>query len=295
MLLITGASGRIGRRAAELVREKLGGKAGRLRLMTRTPEKLRDFDGMQIVLGDFARPETLADAFRDVEVAAIISGSAAPGERAQQHRAAFQAAAHAGVRHVLYVSLQGSGPHSRFSYSRDHATSEAFLAASGVPEYTILRNAFYQDMLPGFFDDDGVLHDPSPGGRAALISREDAAQTLAAALLHPPGGMHDVTGPEALSVADAVARLAQLTGRTLHYAPERADSASETREHLAAGDWRAELYTGWFEAVAAGELAQTSDAVKRFTGREALTLEQYFAAFPAAFAPLLRGPGSAAR
>lgn len=294
MLLITGASGRIGRRTAELVLGKLRHRAGALRLMTRTPGKLREFAGADVVAGDFSRPETLAVAFRGVDTALVISSSAPPGERALHHRSAFQAAAAAGVRHVVYVSLQGSGPHSRFSYSRDHATSEQFLAESGVPEHTILRNAFYLDMLPGFFDAGGVLRDPSAGGRAALVAREDAAQAMAAALLQPPGGTLDVTGPEALDLADAVARLARLTGRPLRYAHVPAPApAHASGSGTAAENWRAELYTGWFEAVAAGELAHPSDAVRRLTGRAPLTLEQYFSAFPAALAQLRPGPAPA--
>lgn len=288
MLLITGASGHVGRRAAELVLDKTGHKGGALRLMTRTPEKLQALAGAEIVAGDFSRPETLARAFHGVDVALVISSSAPPGQRALHHRNAFRAAAAAGVRHVVYVSLQGSAPQSRFSYSRDHATSERFLAESGVPETTILRNAFYLDMLPGFFDAGGVLRDPSTGGRAALIAREDAAQAMAAALLQPPGGTLDVTGPEAPSIADAVARLARLTGRALRYecapAPTQADGSESVAEN-----WRAELYAGWFEAVAAGELARTTDAVQRLTGRPPLTLEHYFTAFPAALGPLRSG------
>lgn len=289
MLLITGASGRVGRRTAELVLGKLGHQAGALRLMTRTPEKLREFTGADIVSGDFSRLETLASAFRGIDTALVISSAAPPGERALHHRGAFRAAAAAGVRHVVYVSLQGSGPRSRFSYSRDHATSEQFLAESGVPEHTILRNAFYLDMLPGFFDAGGVLCDPSAGGRAALIAREDAAQALAAALLDPPGGVLDVTGPEAIDLADAVARLARLTGRPLHYAHVPAQPHA-SGNGPAAENWRAELYTGWFKAVAAGELAHPSDVVRRLTGRAPLTLEQYFSAFPEALALLRPGP-----
>lgn len=283
MLLITGASGHIGRRAAELVLSRLGHETGALRLMTRTPEKLRGLEGADIVPGDFSHPQTLAPVFRGVDVALIISSSAPPGERALHHRNAFHAAAAAGVQHVVYVSLQGSGPQSKFSYSRDHATSERFLAESGVPAHTILRNAFYLDMLPGFIGEGDVLRDPSAGGQAALISREDAAQTAAAALLQPPGGTHDVTGPEAIGIADAVARLARLTSRALRY------ESVPVQQRAGGGDpadWRAELYTGWFEAVAAGELAHVSAAVKRFTGREPLNLERYFTAFPAALAPL---------
>lgn len=277
MLLITGASGRIGRRVADL----LAHGHGPLRLMSRTPERVLHSADVEIVLGDFARPDTLAAAFRGVGVALVISSSAPPGRRALHHRNAFIAAARAGVQHVVYLSLQGAGSTSKFAYSRDHDASEQFLREAGIPAYTILRNAFYLDMLPGFVDATGVLRDPAGRGRAAFLSREDAARAAAAALLDPPGGTFDVTGPEALSVADAVARLARLTGRALHGEVAVKPAPTNHRD-----DWRAELYTGWFEAIAAGEQTDVTTAVRRFTGREPLTLEAYFSAFPEALGAL---------
>jgi len=51
-------------------------------------------------------------------------------------------------------------------------------------------------------------------------------------------------------------------------------------------EWRADLSSGWFEAIAAGELERTSDTVLRFTGAAPLTLEDYFQAFPELLRPL---------
>lgn len=51
-------------------------------------------------------------------------------------------------------------------------------------------------------------------------------------------------------------------------------------------DWRAELYTGWFDAIAVGEQTEVTTAVRRFTGREPLMLEAYFFAFPEALGAL---------
>jgi hypothetical protein len=50
--------------------------------------------------------------------------------------------------------------------------------------------------------------------------------------------------------------------------------------------WKNELKSGWFEAIAAGELEHTTDAVRRFTGKQPLTIETYFSAFPALLEPL---------
>lgn len=286
MMLITGASGRIGRRTAELV----ASRQIPLRLMTRTPENAPRLAGTEVMRGDFANMNTLDAAFRGIEAALIISGSSPPGERALLHRNAFRAAARSGVRHVAYLSLQGSSPQSKFAFSRDHYASEQFLLAAHLPSVAILRNAFYMDMLPGFAGADGVVRDPTAGGRAAFVSREDVARAAAATMNDRVAGVYEITGPESLSVAEAVHRLSLLSGLSLRYERGHQGEAREQKVGFGPEEWRANLYTGWFEAIAAGELEHVSDAVERLTGLAPMTLEGYFSAFPAALHPLNVAP-----
>jgi uncharacterized protein YbjT (DUF2867 family) len=281
MLLITGASGRVAGRVAALLAQR--GHA--LRLMSRTPQRAPRLDGAEVVRGDFAEPATLNSAFVGVSAALVVSGSGKPGERAQLHRNAFEAAAHARVQHMVYLSLQGASPTSRYPYSRDHSLSEQYLAATGLPR-TVLRNAFYWDMFLERFDAGGVMRGPAGQTRGAFVSREDAAQTAAAVLVDPPGGVHDVTGAEAVNLAEVARRLSAITGRQLRYQSESVESAREWLSKREPASWRVDLSVGWFEAIAVGELEHISDTVFRFTGKEPLTPEEYFKAFPELLQPL---------
>jgi uncharacterized protein YbjT (DUF2867 family) len=89
MVLITGASGRVGRRTAEL----LASEGRPLRLMTRTPQRVPRLVHAEVVYGDFAEPASLDSAFASVTTALVVSGFAEPGKRARLHRNAFEAAA----------------------------------------------------------------------------------------------------------------------------------------------------------------------------------------------------------
>jgi NAD(P)H dehydrogenase (quinone) len=279
--LITGASGRIARRTAEL----LAGDGQHLRLMTRSPQRVANFAKAETVRGDFAEPASLAAAFAGVSLALVVSGSGRPGERARLHRNAFEAAARAGVGHVVYLSLQGAAPDSKYPFSRDHYLSEQYLFATGVP-CTILRNAFYIDMFLDKFDAAGLVRGPAGQEHGAFVSREDVARTAAAIVQKPPGGVYDVTGPEAMSVADIARRLSIVVGRRLCYEEESLHAARERLRILEPLAWRADLSVGWFEAIAAGELSRTSDTVLHLTGKAPLTLEAYFQAFPELLHPL---------
>ena len=275
MILVTGASGRVARRTAEL----LARDGHSLRLMTRSPERAPLLASAELIRGDFAEPATLKEAFAGVGTALVGSASGEPGARALLHRNAFQAAAQAGVGHVVYLSLQGAAPDSKYPFSRDHYLSEQYLLAADVP-FTVLRNAFYLDMFLETFDAGGVVRGPARHGRGAFVAREDVAQTAAAALRQRPGGIYDVTGPEALSVGDIARRLSALVGRHLRYEDESADAARERLSRLEPLAWRVDLSVGWFQAIAAGELQRTSDTVLGFTGVAPLTLEEYLRAFP---------------
>jgi NAD(P)H dehydrogenase (quinone) len=275
MIVITGASGRIGRRTAEL----LASTGQCLRLMSREPGNVPALRNAESVYGDFSDRPSLDAAFAGAETVLVISGSAPPGERAELHRNAFEAAKRANAAHVVYLSLEGAARDSKYPYSRDHYQSEEYLAQSGVP-FTVLRDAFYMEMFVDLFDGDGVVRGPAGQRRGAFVSREDVARTAAAVVKAPPGGIHDVTGPEALTVAEVALQLSTMTGRKLRFEDESAESMRSRLSETGTPELKIELSVGWFKAIGAGELERPSDTVRRFTGTAPLSLEGYFFGFP---------------
>ncbi|HEU4328256.1 MAG TPA: NAD(P)H-binding protein [Roseiflexaceae bacterium] len=209
-ILITGASGAVGRRTAELLAER----GVPLRLLVRDRSRAPQLPGAEIAVGDYANPSSLRVAFAGIGRALVVSGYAPEGERARLHTNTFHAAAEAGVGHLVYLSFQGAAPTSRFPMARDHHQSEQALAACGVP-WTSLRDNLYIDLLPEMFDASGVVRGPAGDGAAAFVAREDVAQVAAAVLLAaaPPTGAHDVTGPAAVSLAEVAQLLSDLAGR----------------------------------------------------------------------------------
>ena len=283
MILVTGASGHVGGRAAALLAER----GCDLRLMSRRPSAGTVPDVGPVVQADYAEPDTLDAAFENVDVAFLVSGYAEPGTRAQLHKNAIDAAARAGVRHLVYLSFQGAGPDSAFPLSRDHHQTEQALAASGVA-YTALRDNLYLDLIPELFGPDGVVRGPAGDGTVAWVSREDVAQTVAAALANPAAhaGTYDVTGPEALSLTETAARLSGFLGKELRYEEESVDEGRAWRRQLDVPEWEVETWLGSYQAIAAGELAEPSDTVERFTGQSPARLDDYFAEHPGLLEPL---------
>ncbi|MBO2008562.1 NAD(P)H-binding protein [Hymenobacter negativus] len=276
-ILITGAAGHVGRQVAALLAQQ----GHSLRLMGRQPERIAPLATATAVHGDYANPASLDAAFAGVQTAFVVSGYAEPGERAKLHRNAFEAAARAGVGHVVYLSFQGASPDSRFPMSRDHYQSEQYLQATGVP-YTAVRDNLYLDLLPEMFDAQGIVRGPAAEGTTAFVARDDAARVAATLLASPPSGSGrlDVTGPEALTLAEAAQRLAVLTGCPLRYEAETSAAGRAWRSQLGAPAWEVDTWVGSYEAIAAGELSTVSNIVLAVTQQFPQTLETYFAAKP---------------
>ena len=282
-MLVTGATGHVGRRVAEL----LAHRGAPLRLLARDPKRAPRLDGAEVVGADYADPAGLREACAGVSTAFAVSVSGPPGERASLHANVFAAAASAGVEHVVYLSLQGASPSSRSPVARDHHASEEALAATGM-RFTVLRGNLYLDLVPEMVGLDGVLRAPAGEGAAAFVAREDVARAVAAAMAAEPTSDRalDVTGPEALSLRQVVERVATLTGLDLTYEDEPLDKARAWRSDLVEPDWQVEACLGSYLALAAGELERPSDTVRRLTGREPLDLEAFVREHPQAFARL---------
>lgn len=260
MILVTGATGAIGGRAARL----LADRGLPLRLMVRDPARAPQIDA-EVVVGDYADPASLERAFAGCETVFVVSAKSPPGEREKLHENAFVAAKRVGVGHVVYLSLQGCAPDSSYPYSRDHWRSERALRNTGLP-HTILRNGKYAEEILKMIGEDGAVRGPGGEGRVAWITKEDSARMVAAILAAPPGGVVEYTGPEALTLAETMAVLSSVVGRRLSYFEETQEIARGRALMKDEPEWRAELAAGALMAIAHGEYAETTDTFERIVG-----------------------------
>jgi NAD(P)H dehydrogenase (quinone) len=280
-LLVTGASGHLGRRVLELL------EAGETRLIatTRTPEKLADFAarGVTVRQASFDQPEALPAAFAGADRLLLISTDTldTPGHRQHQHTAAINAAVQAGVKHIVYTSLT-EATNTPILIAEDHAVSEAALEASPL-SYTVLRNNLYADGLPRTLEQarslGGSLFSAAGDGKIAFVTREDCARAAAAALASSFEGRRilDVTGPEALSYADIAAIGAALDGQPITYVPLPPEVLTENLVKAGIPEMFAHLIVSFDTAAAQGRLDTVSSAVEDLTGRKPIRVADFLA------------------
>lgn len=274
VLAVTGSTGALGR----LVARALSERGLQQRLLVRDPARAPELPGAVVERTSYADPDLARTSLAGVGTLFMVSGAEA-ADRLEQHRAFVDAAAAAGVQHVVYTSFAGAAPDCTFTLGRDHWATEEHLRASGMA-FTFLRDSLYLDFLPDLVGEDGVIRGPAGEGRVAAVTRADIARSAVAVLTDPAahaGLTWDLTGPEALSLDDVAALLTAHTGRTVTYHAETVEEAYESRLRWPAPQWQYDAWVSTYTAIANGELAGVTDHVERLTGRAPTGLAAYLA------------------
>jgi uncharacterized protein YbjT (DUF2867 family) len=233
VILVTGATGLNG---SELVR-RLSTKGVPVRALVRNTAKahaLASLPCVDIVEGDMARSDALSDALQGIERAMLIS-SADPTMLDVQSRF-IDAAARAGVRHVVKLSGIIADLDSPFRFARMHRAIEQRLETSGMA-FTHLRAG---EFMPAYFRQvpsivgRSTLALPMEDARIASIDVGDIAAVAATVLTTDghEGKVYPITGPESLTMSEVADRLSAATGKVIRYvnvAPEDAKKAQLER------------------------------------------------------------------
>lgn len=175
-LAVTGSSGVLG----GMVARQLAEAGFPQRLLVRDAGRAPELDNAPPVLVSYADPVLSRPALEGVKTLFMVSAAEAE-DRLQQHYAFVDAAAAAGVQHIVYTSFFGAAPDCTFTLARDHYATEERIRASGMA-FTFLRNNFYLDFLPTLAGEDGVIRGPARDGVMAAVAREDIARSAVAVL-----------------------------------------------------------------------------------------------------------------
>lgn len=278
-LLVTGASGHLGRRVVELLLER---GTDTIVAATRNPEKLADLAGRGVLVrkADFDAPGSLTDAFVGVDRLLLVSTDSLdePGKRLRQHKHAIDAAAKVGVKHIVYTSLINPVD-SPISIAPDHRDTEKALAATQLG-FTILRNNMYSELLLQSLPSavaGGKLFAAAGEGAVGYVTREDCARTAAAALSANSNlrTTIDVTGPSTVTHKELARIASELTQRNIEYIALDAPSLRTALAGHGLPPPVVELLVSFDTAIAQGKLAVASQAVQDLTGQKPTSVVEF--------------------
>ena len=225
MIVVAGATGHLG---AELV-PLLARRGGRVRVLTRDPERARRLLGSDIeaARGDVRDAASLPSALAGAEsVVSAITGFGPHGQgvRAIDQRGnanLIRAAESAGVRHFVLISMRGAAPDAAMELLRAKHAAEEALRASTL-HWTVVRPTVFMELWAGIVGGPVVTKGRTivfGGGKnpVNLVSARDVARFVDLALDGPGLRMQalEVGGPENVTLDQLAARVAAAAGKEL--------------------------------------------------------------------------------
>jgi uncharacterized protein YbjT (DUF2867 family) len=277
MILVTGATGNVGSAAVRVL------AAGHhpVRALVRDPSRV-PHRNVEIVTGDFDRPDTLDPAMRGIDTVLLVS----PAVPAQEI-AVIDSAVRQGVSHIVKVTSKASAD-SPVDRRRGQAQIEAHLETTGLA-YTLLRsNAYMQNLLalaPMIRQTGGFVMSAGDG-QVGMIDARDVAAVAAAVAAAPKehaGQTYWLTGPSLISYADVARELSAALGHEIGY--RRISPAEHRAAMIAAGVPEAVATSNAqaFGLIAEGDAAWLSDDVKSITGTPPRPLRSFITDHVTAF------------
>ena len=220
-ILVTGASGTIGRQVVE----QLVQRGAKVRALVRDPAKADFPEGVSVVKGDLMDPDSLRGAFAGVS-AFFLLNAVTPDEFTQA-LIALNIAKEAGAKRVVYLSVIHSDrfvnvPHFAGKYGVERMIEQMDFSATILrPAYFMNNELTIKDTLLAY----GIYPMPIGGKGLAMVDPRDIGEIAAIELIARANATQpmpltrlNLVGPDTLTGTDAAAIWSDLLDRPIAYA-----------------------------------------------------------------------------
>ena len=240
MILITGASGSVGKAVLQEVSRKESTSHAKFRAMFRSKEEAAKAPaGSEPVLADYADKQSLRKALAGVTSVFVVC-SPIP-QLVELESNVLDVCKESGVKHVVLNSALGAGDYPK-SFPSWHRKVEDKLKATGM-SYTILRpNGFLQNIV--------AFNAPSI----------------------------ELNGPEAISNQELATRISAVAGRTVNYVDIPESAQRDAMLGLGLPDWQVTALLELQQYYKQGAGAKTDGLLRDLIERDPMTLDQYLTA-----------------
>ncbi len=285
MIFVIGGTGRLG----SALLQRLAELDAPVRALAHSPASRAKIEGFgaEAVDGDLDELDTFEPAMKGCDRVFLLSP--AEPNQPEREKAAIDAAARAGVGHVVALSVMGASHNATVGFGRWHADIDDHLAASGL-DYTIVQPSGFMGvhLLPvDTIKGQGHWYGMTGDGVSGYIDVLDIASVAATVLTTPGHGgkRYELTGPEAISMPQAAAQLSAIIGRDVTYIDMPAANFRANLTRVGLPDWLADSIVGLYQVIREGHGATVTNTVEEMTGQPARSYREFAEANKEAFRP----------
>ena len=280
MILVTGATGTTGPGVVRGLRE-----AGvDVRALVRNESKaqpLKDM-GVEIVVADLDKPETIGPAVEAVDKIFLLTGNVEA--EAEHGRNIIEAAIRAGNPHIVRFAGFGS---EKSRIVRNQQEVEIALKSSGLPWTLLMPTFFMQNTMLGAqtVASDGVIYWQMQDAHLAMVDVRDAEDAAVAILTGNghEGKTYVLTGPASISFHDVASAFSNVLGKEVQYVNVPREALIESMVGMGLSEWTAYGYAELMEGFIEGFADATTDNVALLTGHPARSFESFARDFAEVF------------
>lgn len=271
-VLVTGATGNVGIEVASQLLQR----ANTVKAAVRPASAGSVTAGAVPVEFDFQDPGTFDSALDGVDRVFLMRPPHMSDARA--FRPFVEAMERAGVKQVVFLSVQGAGT----NVFVPHHAIEVLLKRSSL-SWTLLRPSFFMQNLTtthlAEIRDTDEIYVPAGNGRTNFIDVADIGEAAAVCLTTPGHERmaYELTGSEALTYSEVAQVLTDTSGRTIAY---KNPSAREFKERMKASGHEDDFVkvTARIYAIAKlGMAAGTTETFEKLVGHRPRTLAEWAA------------------
>ncbi len=269
-ILVTGATGNIGGEIVRLLKEKNADFVA--------ATNNRSIEGVDSVALNFADTQSLEAAMQGVSTLFMVLAN--HPDMLTWGKNVIDTAKKCGVMHIVRSSGSLADGNSSIGVRKVLAETNQYLKESGI-DYTITAPGFFMQNFINFHGDDyknGALYLPAGDGKVAWVDVRDIAAVNVHVLLNPEKYRNQtltITGPKALSYAEAVAVLNSVLGKDVTYVAVSDEVARKAMTGMEFPKFLIDLMIDLNLCIRKGFAEETTTTVEEVTGKEAISFEQF--------------------
>jgi uncharacterized protein YbjT (DUF2867 family) len=290
-ILVTGATGTVGR---EVIKQLISGSPTsnfNIKAAVHSQESGKRVSAerrVKPVQIDYNKPDTLATAFKDIDRLFLLTPF--QSNMAELSSNLVNVAKKTGVvKHIVKLSVMGADADPGITGGRLHRQAENIIEESGI-SYTFLRPNFFMQNFINFFSqtikEQDAFYVPAGDGKVSFVDVRDIAGVAVQALLNESKHgrkAYNITGPNAISYAQAAEILSNEVGRKIKYLDISEDQAREGMKAIGMDEWFINSMMELFSITRAGYVSDVSSAIEQVTGKKPITFSEFAKDYSRAF------------